>query len=126
MCIRDRYVLKVCYDNQPDFNFSDVIKKSKDTGKRLVTGKWGNDVTLGVHLCFFEVDFFLETLSLDELPRYDSLPNLEHVWYSSVRDKGLLDQVHLELYDKPPYFFGHEVVQYSHDGGVDMDEYPYE
>lgn len=123
---RIKYVLKVCYDNQPDFDFSDVIQKAKNTGKKLVTGKWGNDITLGVHLCFFEVDFFHDTLSFDELFRYDSLPNLEHVWYSSVREKELLDEVHFEAYDKPPYFFGHEVKQYSSDGGAILVDYPYE
>jgi hypothetical protein len=123
---RIKYVLKVCYDNQPDFDFADVIQKAKNTGKKLVTGKWGNDITLGVHLCFFDIDFFHETLSFDELPRYDSQPNLEHVWYSSVRDKGLLDQVHgSEMYDRPPYFFGHEVKQYSNDGGTRLVDYPY-
>lgn len=122
-----KYVLKVCYDNQPDIDFADLIQKCKNTGKKLVTGKWGNDVTLGMHLCFFEVDFFRQTLSLDELYRYDLSPtNLEHVWYDSVRDKNLLDEVHREMYDAPPYFFGYPILQYSHDGGTQVDEYLYE
>lgn len=124
---RFKYVLKVCFDNSPKIDYADIIEKCKQTGKRCVTGRWvPMEITLGLNLMFFEPEFFQETLSLKELYRYDMVPNIEHAWFDSVVEKGLLDEVHREVYDLPPYFFGHNIQQYSHDGGQWVREYPYD
>lgn len=120
-----KYVFKLAYDNNPDLDYHDIISKCKETGKRLVTGKWGNDVTFGLHTCFFETNFFRETFSWNELHRFETTVNIEHVWFESVVDKNLLDQTHRELYHTPPYFFGYYINDYSNDGGKSIQDYPH-
>lgn len=120
-----KYVFKLAYDNNPDLDYHDIISKCKKTNKKLVTGKWGNDVTFGLHTCFFDVDFFRETFSWDELYRFENSVNIEHVWFESVRDKNLLEETHRELYHTPPYFFGYYINDYSNDGGKSIQHYPH-
>ena len=117
-----KYLLKMAYDNKPDLDYHDIIQKCKETGKKAVTAKWGNDITLGTQMYFSEIEFFKQTLSMSELYRCDK--DLEYVWYDSVKDKNLLDQVHvLDLYRN---FFGHDVLQYAHAAGTLVDHYPYD
>lgn len=117
-----KYFLKVAYDNQPDLDYHDLITKCKMTDKMAVTAKWGNDITLGTHMYFSNVEFYKQTLSLNELYRCEK--DLEYVWYDSVKDKNLLDEIHLiETYND---FLGHNIRQYAHSGGTFVEHYPYE
>lgn len=117
-----KYILKMSYDNQPDLDYHDIILKCKETGKKAVTAKWGNDVTLGTQMYFSEIDFFKQTLSMNELYRCEK--DLEYVWYDSVREKDLLIDVHLiDIYRN---FLGHNVLQYAHSAGTFIDHYPYD
>ncbi len=117
-----KYLLKMAYDNKPDLDYHDIIQKCKETGKKAVTAKWGNDVTLGTQMYFSEIEFFNETLSMNELHRCEK--DLEYVWYDSVKDKNLLGQVHiLDIYRN---FFGHDVLQYANAAGTSVDHYPYD
>jgi hypothetical protein len=117
-----KYLLKMAYDNKPDLDYHDIIQKCKETGKKAVTAKWGNDLSLGTQMYFSEIEFFNQTLSMNELWRCEK--DLEYVWYDSVNEKGLLDQVHiLDIYRN---FFGHDVLQYAHAGGTHVDPYPYD
>jgi hypothetical protein len=112
----------MAYDNKPDLDYHDIIQKCKETGKKAVTAKWGNDLSLGTQMYFSEIEFFNQTLSMNELWRCEK--DLEYVWYDSVNEKGLLDQVHiLDIYRN---FFGHDVLQYAHAGGTHVDPYPYD
>jgi len=117
-----KYLLKMAYDNKPDLDYHHIIQKCKETGKKAVTAKWGNNLSLGTQMYFSEIDFFNQTLSMNELWRCEK--DLEYVWYDSVNEKGLLDQVHiLEIYRD---FFGQDVLQYAHSGGTFVDHYPYD
>jgi hypothetical protein len=119
---RFKYLLKMAYDNKPDLDYHDLIQKCKETGKKAVTGKWGNEISLGTQMYFSEIDFFNKTLSIDELYRCEK--DLEYVWFDSVKDKGLLDQVHtIDIYRD---FLGHDVLQYAHAAGTFVDHYPYD
>lgn len=117
-----KYLLKMAYDNKPDLDYHDIIQKSKESGKKAVTAKWGNNVSLGTQMYFSEIEFFNQTLSMDELWRCEK--DLEYVWYDSVNEKGLLDQVH--IHDIYRNFFGHDVLQYAHSAGTFIDPYPYD
>jgi uncharacterized protein YacL (UPF0231 family) len=117
-----KYLVKMAYDNKPDLDYIDIIQKCKETEKKAVTAKWGNNVTLGTQMYFSEIVFFNKTLSMDELHRCEK--DLEYVWFDSVKEKGLLDQVHiLEMYRD---FFGYNVLQYAHSAGTSVDHYPYD
>jgi hypothetical protein len=117
-----KYMLKVSYDNRPDMDFHDLISKCKSIGKKVVTGKWANDVSLGTHLFFSNIEFYKLTMSLDELYRCEK--DMEYVWFDSCVESNLLDQIHIiELYTD---FLGHNVIQYAHFGGTSVDNYPYD
>lgn len=117
-----KYLLKMAYDNKPDLDYHDIIQKCKETGKKAVTAKWGNDITLGTQMYFSEIEFFNQTLSMNEIWRCEK--DLEYVWFDSVKDKNLLDQVHiLDIYRN---FLGHDVLQYAHSAGTFVDPYPYD
>jgi len=114
--------LKVSYDNQPDLDYLGLIEKCKEIGKKAVTGPWGSPYTLGTHMYFCETDFFLETLSLEELYRCEK--DLEYVWYESVRDKELLEHVHIT--NDYQDFLGYKINQYCHHGGRIVDNYNFQ
>jgi hypothetical protein len=117
-----KYFMKVTYDNKPDLDYHDVIAKCKQTGKKAVTAKWGNNVTYGTQMYFTEIDFFNRTLSLNEVSRCDK--DLEYVWFDSIGDLGLHDDVCLlENYHN---FMGQDVLQYSHSAGTSVDRYDFE
>ncbi|NBP00463.1 MAG: hypothetical protein EBU90_10130 [Proteobacteria bacterium] len=115
-------ILKMSYDNQPDLDYHDIITKCKETNKRAVTAKWGNDVTLGTQMFFSDIEFFNQTLSMNELYRCEK--DLEYVWFDSVADKNLLNEV--EILDIYRDFLGHNVLQYAHAAGTSVDHYPYD
>jgi hypothetical protein len=114
--------LKVSYDNQPDLDYLGLIEKCKEIGKKAVTGPWGSPYSLGTHMYFCETDFFLETLSLEELYRCEK--DLEYVWYESVRDKGLLEHVHIT--NDYQDFLGYKITQYCHNAGRKVDNYNFQ
>ncbi len=118
---RFKYVLKTSFDNDPTIDYADIIEKCKQTGKRCVTDKWDNANAFGLNLMFFEPEFLKQSMSFKDLHHLDKTPNMEHAWFNSIAEKGLLDDIHGEVGN----FFGHNIKQYSHDGGVWVDEYPY-
>jgi hypothetical protein len=121
-------ILKICYDSSPAVNHLSIIQKSKLTKKKLVTPQlrdnweWvgvksalgvyptGN---LGTHAFWVDIEFLQKTLSLDEVYRYDTdpVPWLECVWYNSVKEKKLLNEVYLaESYMN---FMGETIHQFN-------------
>lgn len=116
------HFLKVSYDNIPNLDYVDLIKKCEDTGKHLVTAKWGNNITLGSHMYYSSVDLFIDTCGPHILNRCDK--DLEYAWFDAVNEYHWMDNVHLiENYHD---FLGHDIIQYCHAGGKIVDGYPYE
>lgn len=119
---RFKYFLKLTYDLSPEVNYHDIIEKCKNTGKKMVTSRWGNDITLGTMMHFCEIDFFNETLSMNDLYRCEK--DLENVWFDSIGDRNLFDKIH--ILDSYENFFGYNIIQYANLGGNVMTHYPFE
>jgi hypothetical protein len=116
-----KYIIKFPFDIVPEMDFIKLIDDCKATGKKLVTGRWDNDITIGTFAFFAEIDFFLETFSLDEIYRCDK--DLEYAWFDSVNEKGLLEQVHFcSGYNN---FMGNNMTQYSEGAGTKVSQYPF-
>jgi hypothetical protein len=121
-------ILKLCYDNVPNINYKELVEKCIATGKKAVTAKWGNDITLGDHMYFAEIEFLKETYNLDEIWRADKFAqfggDIEYVWFDSVAEKNKLDDIHLiENYHN---FLGFDILQYVEGGGINLNPYPFE
>jgi hypothetical protein len=121
-------VLKLCYDNIPNIDYKELVERCIATGKRAVTAKWGNNVTLGDHMYFADIDFIKETFNLNEVWRCDKFTHLggdmEYVWFDSVAEKGKLDDIHLiENYHD---FLGFDILQFCEGGGIHIRNYPFE
>lgn len=116
-----KYFLKLAFDSDPNADYNEVIYKSRETNKKLVTGNAGAN-TLGTHAYFCEIEFFKNTFSLNEVYRCDKFHggNAEFVWFDSISEKGSLDDVLvLEFHD----FFGHDIRGFSHNGGTFVRDY---
>lgn len=121
------HILKTSYDNTPAVNFKDLIEKCESTGKQLITAKWfGNDLTLGSHLFYCNIDLFWKTCGPDMIFDYKPIGSwaFENSWFASVVDLGYLDI--LMRFESYSDFFGYNMVQYSHNGGAVVYDYPYE
>ena len=117
-------VLKLCYDQHPDLNYQKLIGKFESMNKKLITLQ--DAYGIGT-LCFFaDVQFVKDTLSMNEIWRCESA--VERAWLSSIRDKGLIDQIYgyssydemLELPSGSPHHF----ASLQEDGTV-INEYNY-
>jgi hypothetical protein len=83
-------VLKLCYDQHPDLDYPKLIGKFESMNKKLLTLQ--DDYGVGT-LCFFaDIQFIKDTLSMNEIWRCESA--VERAWLGSIRDKGLVDQIH--------------------------------
>jgi len=83
-------VLKLCYDQHPDLDYPKLIRKFESLNTKLATYKSPWDLAT---LCFFaDIQFVKDTFSMNEIWRCEGA--VERAWYDSVRDKGLMDQVH--------------------------------
>jgi hypothetical protein len=83
-------VLKLCYDQHPDLDYPKLIKKFESLNTKLATYKSPWDLAT---LCFFaDIQFVKNTFSMNEIWRCEGA--VERAWFDSVRDKGLMDQVH--------------------------------
>jgi hypothetical protein len=121
-------ILKLCYDNVPNIDYKELVEKCITTGKKAVTAKWGNNITLGDHMYFADIDFLRETFNLNEVWRCDKFTHLggdmEYVWFDSVAEKGKLNDIHLiENYNN---FFGFNILQFVEGGGIHIRNYPFE
>lgn len=129
-------ILKLCYDSapHPHTNYIKLIERAKLTKKKLCTPKlreqfdwdWVREKkgiapkgSLGTHAFFTDIEFFRQTLSLDEVYRYDTavVPWLECVWYDSIKDKKLLDDVHIA--ESFWNFMGETIKQYNDSANLD-------
>ena len=83
-------VLKLCYDQHPDLDYPKLIKKFESLNKKVVTLQ--DDYGIGT-LCFFaDIQFVKDTFSMNEVFRCETA--VERAWLGSIRDRGLVDQIH--------------------------------
>ena len=119
-------VLKLCYDQQPTLDFPKLIKKFESINQKLITLQ--DDFGIGT-LCFFgDVQFIRDTLSMNEIHRFDALPvqALERVWLNSIRDKGLIHQLHgYSTYDEMLELPPNSVHHFSSMDGNKLYDYNY-
>lgn len=133
-------ILKVAYDESPKVDHHSIITKAKKTKKRAVLATlrerntWNpkmlaeNNIprgSFGTHIFYSDIDFFQETLSMEEIHRYDTevVPWLECIWYSSIADKNLLKDV----YNAGEYYnyMGETIFQYNDSSISETDIYPF-
>jgi hypothetical protein len=116
-----KYIMKFPFDIRPDMDFQQIINDCKSTGKQLVTGRWDNDITIGTFSFFANIDFFLETFSLNEVYRCDK--DLEYAWFDSVKEKDLMNHVHFcSGYNN---FMNNNFTQFSEGAGTKLAPYPF-
>jgi hypothetical protein len=119
------HFLKIAYDNNPDADYIDIIQKAEQicsSGFKMITAKWGNDISLGTHVFYSSIDFFKKNLSLEKPNVYQE--QLEQSIFQEFMTTGVLGSVFLiENYNN---FLGHSFIQYSHAGGTRVDHYPYD
>lgn len=120
------HVLKLCYDVCPIVNYYSMIDRCEALGSNLVTYK--NNTDLGTLMFYSKIDFFLETLSIKEIWRFERA--IEAGWFDSVNEKGLMNQVTGFGYQEYNNFIGllsDEELHYSHfreDGNL-VKPYPF-
>ena len=95
-----KYFLKIAYDVSRKTPHYEMIKICKGKKNKLVGKSLPNSYSIDAimtHMFFCEIEFFKNTLSLDELYRFDFKPGwLEAVWHSSIKEKGMLGEIDLE------------------------------
>jgi len=136
-------ILKIAYDESPATNHNSIIEKAKKTKKAAVLAELRNKIdgwgtmearlglenlpqgSFGTHIFYCSIEFFQQTLSLDEIYRYDDevVAWLECVWYSSIAEKKMLDQVYIaEGYYN---YMGEVINQYNDSSNSIIDAYPF-
>jgi hypothetical protein len=119
-------VLKLCYDQHPNLDYSKLIQKFESIDKKLITLKDAYGVGT---LCFFaNIQFVKDTFSLNEIYRIDNLPvqAVERVWFDSIRDKGLMDKVYGYLtYDEMLELPPNSIHHFSSMDGNKLYDYNY-
>ena len=83
---------KLCYDENPTLDYGKLIQKFDSYDKKLVTFK--NSDTLGSMAYFCEIDFYRKTSSINEIYRLNNSLAIERMWFDSIQDKGLWNDVH--------------------------------
>jgi hypothetical protein len=106
--------LKICFDTNPNQNFTKEIEKCLSRNKSCVTSRWGDNNNTLSNLGFYStVDFYERSWSRNELYRLLTASN-ENAWFDSCRDKNLLDEIYIE--DWRTFFH----YSYSYSGGAKL------
>ena len=115
-------VMKLCYDQIPDYDYVSIIKKYQDLDCDLVS--CANAFDLGTLFFYGDIDFILDTLPIDELWRLNAHNVMERAWREKVVSKNLLHRVHaVEHYE---HFFNLPYLgtfHYAGNGGTDLKDY---
>ena len=85
-------VMKICYDQIPDYDYVSIIKKYEKIDCDLVACM--NHFDLGTLFFYGNINFLLETLPIDELWRLNAHNVMERAFREKVVSKGLLHRVH--------------------------------
>ena len=133
-------ILKIAYDEAPNVNHHAIIERAKKTKKPAVLANliekhnWTKKLvdsgtapagSFGTHIFYCDIDFFQKTLSMEEITRYDteSVPWLEVIWYSSIKEKNLLNDVYIaEGYYN---YMGEGIDQYNDSSSLESEIYPF-
>jgi len=116
-------MLKLSYDVNPTIDFNSLIERSKSHEKQMVSARWHySRETIGTISFFSTIEFYKECLPLTELHRFTMA--VEDVLYHIIREKGWFNYV--ELFDNFETYLQNDHIQFCHDGGKRMEEYPYE
>ena len=116
-------MLKLSYDVNPTIDFNSLIERSKTHEKQMVSARWHySRETIGTISFFSTIEFYKECLPLTELHRFTMA--VEDVLYHIIREKGWFNYV--ELFDNFETYLQNDHIQFCHDGGKRMEEYPYE
>jgi hypothetical protein len=117
-------VMKICYDQIPDYDYESIIKKYQSIDCDLVS--CANAFDLGTLFFYGKIDFILDTLPIDELWRLNAHNVMERAWREKVVSKNLLHRVHaVEHYE---HFFNLPYLgtfHYVGNGGIDFKEYKF-
>jgi hypothetical protein len=137
------HIVKMSYDYTPEADWNLIVDHLLSHKKKLVTyddkplswwqqypeiernrGRYpSGHLATALYLC--EIEFLKQTLSLNELYRFDTepIPWLECIWYSSIKDKNLLNEI--SLLDSYCNIAGQRLDQYVSTGEKDAYPYPY-
>jgi hypothetical protein len=119
-------ILKLCYDQHPNLDYAKLIQKFESMDKKLISLK--DDYGVGT-LCFFaDIQFVRDTFSMNEVYRIDDLPvqAVERVWFNSIRDKGLMNEVHgYSSYDEMLELPPNSVHHFASMDGNKLHDYNY-
>lgn len=119
--------LKITYDIDPFTPFNTLIERSQyiidNQNKTFICSGWGCRETLAALAFYSTFDFYRKISSLDNPEKFKSC--FEVSWYNNAEELGVIDQIyqcHIRLYDD---FLGFPIKDYSHQGGTELDHYPY-
>jgi hypothetical protein len=119
---------KLTFDCDPEIPYNTIIERAQDIvdnhGKEFVCSGWGNEKTLGALVFYSTFDFFRTITSLDAPEKMKSC--FEVNWFLVAEEKKVLDKVHMchvRLYDD---YLGYPMKDYAHQGGTELDHYPYQ
>jgi hypothetical protein len=118
---------KLTYDCDPYLPYGVMIERAQwvieNYNKSMVCSGWGNQETIAALLFYSKIDFFRKITSLDTPEVWKSC--FEVSWYNNAKNLGATDQIfqsHIRLYDD---YLGFAIKDYSHQGGTEMEYYPY-
>jgi hypothetical protein len=118
---------KVTYDADPKLPYSTIIERAQyvmeTTKKSFICSGWGNSETIAALMFYSTIDFYRKISSLKTPEKWKSC--FEVNWYLNAKELGVLDDIHMchiRLYDD---FLGFSIRDYSHQGGTEIDAYPY-
>jgi hypothetical protein len=139
------HFFKLPYDSELDIDWNSTVEKCHQTKKKMVSAQprtleyWSRfpikktlgkepEGEVGTVLFLCEIEFFKKTLSLEnDLHLFDEAPVkwIECVWYDSIKQKGLLDEVEFVEIDSAKCFFGTDGGGYFGEGVDSIIAYPF-
>ena len=118
---------KVTYDADPTLPYNTIIERAQyiidNYNKEFVCSGWGDNRTLAALMFYSTFDYYRRITPLETPEKYKTC--FEQNWFLSAEEKGALDKIHMchiRLYDD---FLGFVIRDFAHQGGTEIDPYPY-
>ena len=115
------------YDADPTLPYNTIIERAQyivdNYNKEFICSGWGDNRTLAALMFYSTFDYYRRITPLDTPEKYKSC--FEVNWFLSAEEKGALDKIHMchiRLYDD---FLGFVIKDFAHQGGTEIDPYPY-
>lgn len=119
--------LKIGFDADPRLPFNTIIERAQyfidNQNKSLVCSGYGNNETVGTLIFYSTFDFYRRVFSLEDPNKLKTC--FEVSVYNNIKELQLVDEVYMCHIRQREDFLGFEIIDYSHDGGSYVDEYPY-